>query len=494
MGTRVESGASRRVTDRNAAPFPPTTVGHVARRIPPNGGHGDSGIPPDPSDKNIGSADRLLQAVLNLLAERGASVVAAALKPEDVAARAGKSRSSYYRTEGFPAADLGVGDESRLAVLEVALRRSLRSSASDLDQVTGGIDEFIRAGWRNITPAEFIQAVAAENFDQTGGPNLVEQIFSAALAASSDTIAGDLADYYAEVTKVYAEAYSRLLQFLGYRVRPPYTTEHMAIGLMALAEGLAMRAIADPTIDRAMFSTLISLVASTMVLAPGESVGTIDPREQIVASTAAPPRRSEIIEHLIRMFASGRDDIPALDELATRVGCSPSTIAASFGSVAGVVRAAWHEWAPEFADSIERDRASLQHPDPLTLLYRSAVLIATRAAEHRSMTRALLMAEVGSEQHAALTSEPVVELFERLLDESVACGDLAAPAPIPSLGDGTRVWLFARALRNMLLHIVVSAPLGESATIDDHGRWCVDYVWALMMPPRHRPTETDATA
>ena len=107
------------------------------------------------------------------------------------------------------------------------------------------------------------------------------------------------------------------------------------------------------------------------------------------------------------MFATERDDVPTVDELAARADCAPSTIVASFGSVAGVVRAAWHEWAPEFVDAIERDRVALRDPDPLTLLYRSALLVATRAAEHRSMTRALLMSEVGSDQHAALPSEPL---------------------------------------------------------------------------------------
>ncbi|MFZ9629872.1 MAG: TetR/AcrR family transcriptional regulator [Ilumatobacteraceae bacterium] len=425
-----------------------------------------------------------MQSVLSILVERGSAVVATALKPEDVTARAGKSRSSYYRTEGFPAADLGPGDESRTAVLEAALRRSLVTSASELGQITGGIEEFIRAGWRDTTPAEFMQAIAEENFDETGGHFLVEQLFAAALAASSPTIALDLGVYYTEVTKGYAEAYAKLIEFLGYRVRPPFTTDHMATALMALAEGLAMRSIADPSIDRTMFGSLIALVASTMVLAPGEQVDPADPRDRHVAIATTPPRRSEIIEHLIRMFATIRDDVPSIPELASRVGCAPSTIAASFGSVAGVVRAAWQEWAPEFVDSVERDRASLHEPDPLTLLYRAAVLVATRAAEHRSMTRALLMSEVGSDHHAALPSEPVVDLFERLLAEAVQRGEFAPPAPMPSMDDDARLWLFAMALRNTLFHIVVNAPLGQAAAPADHGRASADYVWALMMPAR----------
>ena len=82
-------------------------------------------------------------------------------------------------------------------------------------QITGGIDEFVRAGWREITPAEFMRAVAADNFDETGGHFLVEQLFASALAASSSTIADDLATFYRDVTKGYTESYARLIEFLA---------------------------------------------------------------------------------------------------------------------------------------------------------------------------------------------------------------------------------------------------------------------------------------
>ena len=124
------------------------------------------------------------------------------------------------------------------------------------------------------------------------------------------------------MTKGYTESYARLIEFLGYRMRPPFTTEHLAISLMALAEGLAMRSIADTTVDRGMFGTLVAFVASAMVLAPGEEPDRDDPRERHLAAAVAPPRRSDIIDHLIRMFATERDDVPTVDELAARADCA----------------------------------------------------------------------------------------------------------------------------------------------------------------------------
>ena len=460
----------------------PTNVRRMSRRTSSNSP--DPSRDPDPFDKNVGAADRLLEAVTRLLVERGSALVAGALKPEDVTARAGKSRASYYRTEGFPGADLATGDESRLTVLEAALRRALQQSAAGTDELERAIDDFIGTGWRSVTPAEFLVSAAADNFDITGGKELIEQLFAAALGASSDTIAADLREYYAHVTKVYASEYGRLLAFLGYRVRPPFTAEHMAIGLMALAEGLAMRAIADPSLDRAVYAQFIATFATGLVLAPGETTDPLESLYQMLPEGGTPPRRSEIIAALLRMFALDRWSLPTLDELAHRAGCSSAAITTCFGSVAGVARAAWDEWVPEFADAVSRDRMTLRESDSMTMLYRCATLVATRAAEHRAMTRALLMSDISTVEPRPNCSDPVVGLFESLLDEAVRAGEFSTPSAPGALETAGRTRLFALALRSMLLQVVATTPVPLGASPADHGRWCTDYVWSLMIPAR----------
>lgn len=465
----------------------PTNVRNMTRRTSSNGS--DPQRDPDPADKNVGAADRLLEAVTRLLVERGAALVAGALKPEDVTARAGKSRASYYRTEGFPGADLTTGDETRSAVLEASLRRALQQSAAETDDLVRAIDEFLVGGWRSVTPAEFLVAAAAENFEITGGNELIEQLFAAALGASNEAIAGDLREFYAHVTKVYANEYGRLLAFLGYRVRPPFNTEHMAIGIMALAEGLAMRAIADPSLDRDLYAQFLATFATGIVLAPGETVDPLEPLYQMLPESGTPPRRSEIIATLIRMFALDRESLPTLDELAHRAGCSSAAITTAFGGVAGVARAAWDEWVPEFADAVSRDRMALRESDPMTMLYRCATLVATRAAEHRAMTRALLMSDFSSAEPRADRPDPVVGLFETVLGEAVDAGDLSMPKAPGALDAAGRTRLFAMSLRSTLLQVVATMPIPPGASPADHGRWCTDYVWSLMIPARRATSD-----
>lgn len=448
--------------------------------------YGD-GTDRDPEDKNNSGADRLLEAVTLLLVERGAALAAASLKPDDVAARAGKSRASYYRTDGFPGTDLATGEESRMAVLEAALRRGLQRSARQVEQVTDAIDEFVEIGWRHMPPAEFLRSVSIENFDATADPDLITQLFAAALSVSSDIIADDLGNYYAEVTSTFSEQYRRLLDVLGYRMRPPYTIEHLAVGLMALAEGLAIRSLVDETITRDLYGNLVSHLAGCMMLAPGEAVDPFDPRHRAPAEPTTPLRRSEIIACLVRLLDGHRESMPSLDELAHRVGCSTEAITASFGSVTGVARAAWDEWAPEFVESIERDRRSTGDADPITLLYRCCLLIATRAAEQPGVARAVLIAEAGEGHVDGTRPDAVAEPLGSLLEEAAVAGIFTAPTPPGGHGGHGGSRFFAMSLRTTILTLVVTSPRREGVPADEHGRACVDYAWAVMMPPRHLP-------
>jgi len=54
---------------------------------------------PDPTDRNLSAEDRLYLAVIYLLIEEGADLLAESLKPDDITKRAGKSRASYWRPD-----------------------------------------------------------------------------------------------------------------------------------------------------------------------------------------------------------------------------------------------------------------------------------------------------------------------------------------------------------------------------------------------------------
>ena len=214
---------------------------------------------PDPQNRNSVAVDRLFDAVTCLLVERGAELLGEALKPEEVTARAGKARASYYRTADFPGSD-ALSSEVRTEVLEQLIARVLRGSADDLSQVVGGISTYIENGWVTDSPREFIRDTSANNFDEMFTYQSLLQLLAAALSPSSPTIATELQAYYEQVTKAYTGSYTEVFEFWKYRARPPLTIEQFTIVIMALAEGLMMRSFSDPSIDRDTFAELLEAV------------------------------------------------------------------------------------------------------------------------------------------------------------------------------------------------------------------------------------------
>lgn len=439
---------------------------------------------PDPEDRNASAAERLTNAVICLLIECASPLLAEALKPEDVTKRAGKSRASYYRTEGFPASEVN-NHEARRAVLERTIAHVLEASASDLAQVVGGIGSYIENGWVSDSPREFVRASAEANFDEMRDQDSVIQLLAGALAPSSPAIEQALQRYYARVTDAYTEAYGQVLSFWGYRTRPPITVEKFAIALMALAEGLMLRHFGNGGVDHDLFAELLSVVATSLLVAEGDVSAESVPPEHDLPGEVAPPNRAAIIGTLIRMFENERAVLPTTEELARAAGCAASTIRQRFGGVVGVVRAAWDEWIPEFEEAAERNRVLMRGPDPLTVLYRVAVAVATRAAEQKPLTRALLMSEIGVDPVTTTShAEAISSIFERLLVDAAALGHFRVPSIHNDAVGANHNFLFARALRTSILNIVVSHPVPAGLPPADYARWCVDYVWALYMPPR----------
>jgi len=437
---------------------------------------------PDPQDRNSSGAERLLDAVLCLLIEQGSDLLADALRPEDVTRRAGKSRASYYRTEGFPAS--ATDAMARRKVLEAALERGLRNGSRDLDQMLGAIDDLLATSHSRMTPQEFVRAATADNFDSyTDGTDWL-QFFVTLLTISSEPLRSSLSDFYSTVTDNYASAYGRALDHLGYEVRPPFTIRQFTVALMCLADGMMARRISDPAITRDLYVDLIEHFATSLLVRRGSAPEPMTPLDLPVRGHTVPPTRTEIVDAAMRLFARERLGMPTLAELADAAGCSERTVETHVGGVAGAIRAAWEEWAPWFDESVEHDRRSMLDPDPLTLLYRLALRVATRAVEHRGLTRALLMLDVSGSAPRTGRPDPVGALFEDLLLDAATRGDFSAPTATRLPFDAERVGVFAMVLRSNLLNLVLSAPASGGTNPADHARSCVDYVWAVLMPPR----------
>jgi hypothetical protein len=272
------------------------------------GGSGEWSVP-DPHDRNSTGAERLLDAVLCLLIEQGTDLLADALRPEDVTRRAGKSRASYYRTEGFPATATDAA--ARRKVLEAALDRGLRQGSADLDQMLDAIDELLASSPTRMTPQDFLRATTGGNFDSYVDGTDWLQFFVGLLTISSDTLRDSLGHFYTTVTDTYSEAYSKALDYMGYEVRPPFTIRQFTLATMCLADGMMARRISDPMITRDLYVDLIEHLATSMLVRRGSAPEPMTPLDLPVpgAHPAAHPHRDHRRRHApVRPRATGYAD------------------------------------------------------------------------------------------------------------------------------------------------------------------------------------------
>lgn len=221
---------------------------------------------PNPEDRNLAAHERLLDAVVCLMVEAGVEALAEGFKPSDVARRAGKSRASYYRTEGFPASE-AESDESRVAVLEAAIDRALAMDAVEVTRRFQNVPREIQEGVILDDPAESIRVSSRANFGTVQNALLSTRIYAAALSTSSTTIEASLRRHYESLTESLVNAYRVALQHWGREVRPSFTLREYVITLFALSDGLVLRYCADETIDADTYAHLMANTAVAL-LAP----------------------------------------------------------------------------------------------------------------------------------------------------------------------------------------------------------------------------------
>lgn len=455
---------------------------------------------PDPTDRNHPGAERLFDAMCCLLFERGTALVAEALRPEVVAERAGKSRASYYRTAGFPGPD-GCADvrttdgDLRTAALEALLSRRLDESSTDLGEAVSLLDQVAADGLDGQSPAELIRAAAALNFaEYRVDPIAYLGILASFLSCSSTSIATALSRYYAALEESHSSTYAGLCSQLGYRLAPPFTFRSLAVVATALVEGLGMRALVDERIDESFVADAVELLARAVFVAAD------DPTHQSGADLDAARSRSRasatrtaIIARTLEVFERTDGSTPTLAAVADAVGCSERAVALQFGSVAGIVHAAWAEWMPEFLAPLERSaRRARPTGAESNSLYRVALAVARRASQQRNLASALLTtmlaggerprhADPAARHGLAFETNPVVDALRLGVDAAVEAGTLVLPGAAGLGSDDERASAFTLALAIQLFATVLATPRAPEHTAAHHATWCTDYVWSVLV-------------
>ena len=394
---------------------------------------------PDPEDRNAAGYERLLDAVLCLLVESGTSALADGFKPDDVAKRAGKSRASYYRTEGFPAGEVS-NSEVRVAVLEAAIDRALRISAGEVNRNFESIDGDIAAGRVLADPGEAVRVSALANFPTVHNAFMSSRLYAAALSPSSMKIEASLNRHFESLTDALIDAYGKVFAHWGYRPKAPLDARGFAITMLALADGLILRYCADETINADNYAEMLGAVA----------VSLLEPSPQT------------------EPFGNGAGAaLPPGHDVAKRVDL---------------------EWVPSVHVEVDRYRAALPGVDPIGTLRQAAMAVALVAVQRPEQAQTLL-AVPGRVEATPSSTGPgsLASLFEQLLNEAALLGRFRAPAVRKNALEIARNALFAQSFCDTLLATALKYPVPVDADEQTHAAWCADYVWGLLVAPHVHP-------
>jgi AcrR family transcriptional regulator len=192
-----------------------------------------------PSAKAVARAatrESLLAAATEILLETPADPIGA-LRPVEVARRARPPRSNGAFYNIWPTRESFARDllQHILSADRVSVRRPTRDAGLD----TAVQEEF--------SLDRTVHALADLNFDglrHDAGLRLKQALWSR--HAVDPEVARLIARLYADGTATLAPMYGALLARGGRRMRAPYTLDHLAVTLTALAEGLHMRWSVQP--------------------------------------------------------------------------------------------------------------------------------------------------------------------------------------------------------------------------------------------------------
>lgn len=295
------------------------------------GGGGQGGRRPRPELQ-----ERIVAAVLELLAELTPADLVGSLGTRAIAARAGVSQASIFHQFG------SVAGLARAVVAQV-----FHPAAVPLEQITAGLEAIKGAG----LPVEAGDAYHRSEFARlTNDPGLRLRMGLWALGGGeSDAAYRDFLRATDTLIAVFAEP---LWSHWAREPRPPFTTASIVAAQVALLNGLAIRHLVDPEVSTPEHHSLVSSALTFVTLRPpGDHHDVADKLAEINYYPLRNSRSGRPLEGraaitgaalmtaAAELFGSRGYEETTVAQIARRARVSASTLYRSFGSKAGLAAA-----------------------------------------------------------------------------------------------------------------------------------------------------------
>lgn len=436
---------------------------------------------PNPKDRNLKVRQRMQAAVVHLLLHRGIDIIAnGGVTKTMIADCADVGRQTVYR-------HFDVSTEPMSDFIIDSVRSWIQGSSFDLQSIAAHTGQLRRES-RHTTFDTLVRDVATASFEhslrdarQLAAPLLA--ILSMSSTYAADTIGAD----YEIITTEAMEVYREFLAVTRYRLRAPFDFESVAVILTALTDGMCLRALVDSHVDARLFAEAVSAFV-TAVTVP-ESLQDGDPPNEPppllggVPKVPDPQLANKIIDATVRTFARNASRNPSLTEIAAAAGVGTKTIVVHFGSVDGVIIAAWAQWIPTLIDHLDSDRiAGASAVDRLRL---HLVRLAEIAYENYALTAALVRIAQGSVEHANRTAgDPRTAVpFPHLIVDILKDAALERAIKIPAISATRKsdpADLLARTVNNLFFVFILTNPCPPHQTVHRQAEWAVDYVLSVL--------------
>lgn len=281
------------------------------------------------------------------------------LRWQDV--QAGISTRSITERAGVTTGSFFHHFRNRAHFAEVLTERFVEMWSTSNDALLADVRSFIGgedgADVRSVAQADWLKV------HQSATSDLLHLLWATRrepLSDDTDVTAGDvLARCYGSLTDAVVPEYERALQVLGREMMPPFDITDFAVAMTAVADGLEMRAGAQPGVVRdRLFADLISVVLVGITRPAGERAERID--LAAVEAQLAPRRRPatspvtgdgqkwrQIADAAAPLFEHRLVSEVRVADIAEAAGVSSRTVYNQFGAVSAVAAAGWARHYPE---------------------------------------------------------------------------------------------------------------------------------------------------
>jgi AcrR family transcriptional regulator len=416
----------------------------------------------DPSPHRRGDArKRLESAVRELLDEATLAHLLRFITVTELVRRSGTSNGAIYKAARSPAelarrtvseASVDLGEPTRL-LLERFLPMLARVDAGEV-----------------LERAEIAGALADNVLEWAVGSGRVEftaALLSAAVSCSDPEAAAAQKAFYDDTLTLYAPVIGQLLQSWNREPIDDFDTAGMALLIVSLGDGLALRARFDPavTVDLVQRAFLALWAGTSRPV--GVSDDNLDSRllpddERLRVVSPNPAAADEIGDAVRTIYRQQGWPAVSISSVSRRTGLSRGAILAAYGDRDGLALAIWRTFLPAF----ERLVTTTTRLTPAARAEALLTVVVERAHEHPGVTESLLaslhnakrraVGGAGRSRAAGAGFDPSTELGLLPLLAGVLEG--AGPAFRPGFVDSAAG---ARRLAGLLFDAALSLALDE---------------------------------